>query len=56
MSNNRNVSISIEVQLEEILPDNAFSVFCMEICYPKKSNASRPFLIIVLRLLIGLGR
>ena len=34
MSNNPNVSISIEVQLEEILPENAFSVF-LETCYQK---------------------
>ena len=31
MSNNRNVSKYIEVQLEEILPENTFSVF-METC------------------------
>ena len=33
MSNNRNVST--EVQLEDILPENAFSVF-LEICYQKR--------------------
>ena len=41
------MQVSIEVQLEEILPENAFSVF-LETCYPKRRTASRTFLIIVL--------